>query len=129
MNGKHSSGFAIVRKFSVAISGIIYAIRHQNSFLVHLPVAFAVVAVGCWLRLESWRWVAITFAITIVISAELLNTAIEEMVAVVHPEHHPRIGRALDTAAGAVFVATVGAIVVGLITLGFPLWKAILSGV
>lgn len=125
MTGKPQQPTGVVGKFRVAVTGIIYAVRHQNSFRVHLPVAVTVVAVSLWLHLEPWRWIAVIVSIALVISAELLNSAIEEIVAVVHPEFDQRIGRALDAGAGAVLVASIGAIVLGLIALAAPLWNAL----
>lgn len=125
MSDARKSAAPVVQKFAVAMAGILHAFKHQNSFLVHLPMATIVVLMGLWLQLESWRWVAVTFCITLVISAELLNTAIEELVAVLHPQHDVRIGRVLDVASGAVLVAAVGAALAGLITLAMPLWEVI----
>lgn len=116
-----------VNKFAVAISGVVWSARTQNSFRIHLPLALAVLGAAAWLRIETWRWVAIVFAITIVLSVELLNTSIEQLVRVLHPQHDEGIKLALDTAAGAVLLAAIGAVIVGLITLGFPLWDAIAS--
>ena len=120
-----SSDRISLKKFAVAISGVAWAARHQNSFRVHLPVAAAAIALSAWLQVEPWRWVAVVLAITIVISAELLNTSLEQLVRVLHPNQHPQIGRALDAAAGAVLIAASGAVAVGLVTLGPPLWNAI----
>ena len=108
-------------KFTAAIAGFLWAVRTQNSFWVHLPIAAAVVAVAFWLRLDGWRWVALLLAIGGVLAAELLNTAIEELVRVVHPRHDRRIGHALDAAAAGVLVISVTAIMIGLIVLGPPL--------
>jgi diacylglycerol kinase len=116
-----------VNKFAVAMSGLVWSARTQNSFRIHLPLALAVLGAAAWLRIEAWRWVAIVFAITIVLSAELINTSIEQLVRVLHPQHDEGIKRALDTAAGAVLLVAIGAVIVGLITLGFPLWDAIAS--
>ncbi len=117
------------QKFAFAISGLMHAIRTQNSFWVHIPIAIAAVGVSAWLRVEPWRWVAVIVCIGGVLSAELLNSAIEEIVGVVHPTHDQRIGRALDAAAAAVLVAAIGAAVIGLITLGPPLWNATIGHV
>ena len=114
-------------KFAVALSGIAWSARTQTSFRVHLPIALAVLGVAAWLRIETWRWVAIVFAITIVLSAELFNTSIEQLVKVLHPQHDERIKHVLDAAAGAVLVVAIGAVVAGLVTLGLPLWDAIAS--
>ena len=109
------------KKFAVAISGIFWSARTQNSFWAHLPITVAVIALAAWLQVETWRWVAILCAITIVCSVELLNTSIEQLVKVLHPEHDEGIGRALDAAAGAVLVAAIGSVIIGLVVLGPPL--------
>lgn len=83
---------------------------------------------GSWLQLEPWRWVALVFAITIVITTEMLNTSIEDLVAVLHPEHDPKIGRVLDVAAGAVLITSIAAITIGLIVFLGPLWQAVVGG-
>jgi diacylglycerol kinase (ATP) len=54
-------------------------------------------------------------AIGIVMSIEGLNTAIEEIADFIHPEQHNKIGFIKDIAAGAVFIASVSAIIAGLI--------------
>lgn len=118
---------AAYRKFAVACSGIVWAVRTQNSFWIHLCVTTAVLALGAWLRLEPWRWVAMVLTITVVLFAEMINTAIEQLVKAVHPEHDQRIGRALDIAAGAVLLTAIASVTVGLITLGPPLWTALMG--
>lgn len=112
-------------KFAVAISGITRSIRTDTSFWVHIPVGLAVVAVATWLQVEPWRWAAIVMVITIVFVAEMLNTALEQLTRVLHPQRDIRIGRVLDAAAGSVLVAAIGAVIVGLIALGMPLWEAV----
>lgn len=115
------------KKFAVAVSGIIYSARHHDSFWVHLPISVAVILLAAWLRVDSWRWVALIAAITSVWSLELFNTAIEDLVRAIHPDHDDRIGRALDASAGAVLVATLGAIAIGLMVLALPLWKTLVG--
>ena len=112
-------------KFAVALAGLAWTVRTQNSFLVHVPITAAVVALAAWLGVDAWRWVAVLLAATVVWSAELMNSAIEELVRAVHPQQDERIGRALDGAAAAVLVASAGAVIVGLIALGQPLLAAL----
>jgi diacylglycerol kinase len=120
-----SSPHSWPKKFAFAISGILWSARNQNSFWIHLPITVAVISLAAWLRIDPWRWVAVLFAITIVWSVELLNTSIELLVKVLHPEHDERIGQALDAAAGAVLVSSIGAVIIGLIVLGLPLLRAL----
>jgi diacylglycerol kinase len=90
----------------------------------HLAAAFVVVVVASWLRVDALDWLWLSAAITAVWMSELLNTAIEHTVDLVSPEIHPLAKIAKDTAAGAVLVTAVFAVVVGAIVLGPPLWKA-----
>lgn len=113
------------KKFAVAAAGVTRSFRSHSSFWFHLPIAAAVVGLAAWLRLEAWRWAAVVIAIAIVLSVELINTSIEQLVKVLHPDHDDRVGQALDAAAGAVLVAAIGAVVVGLLVFAMPLWHAL----
>lgn len=121
----HQGGWQ--RKFAVAIAGIFWSIRSHSSFRIHLPIATGVIALAAWLQIEAWRWTAVLIAITSVLSAELLNTSIEQLVKVLHPQQDERVGHALDAAAGGVLIASIGAVAVGLLALGWPLWESIRS--
>ncbi len=114
-----------IAKFRYAIQGIAHALRSHSSFAVHVPVAAVVIALAVWLRLEPWRWAALLICIGMVLALELINTAIEMLVHVLHPGRDPRIGRVLDFAAAAVLVAAVTAAIVGLIVLLPPLWEKV----
>jgi len=111
-----------LRKFGVAVTGAFWAFRDQNSFHVHGLVAAGVLVVAAWLRLPAISWALLVFAIGLVVTAELLNSALEILVGVLHPQRDARIGLALDVAAGGVLVASITAAVVGVLVLGPPLW-------
>ncbi|MFG0266319.1 MAG: diacylglycerol kinase [Rhodopirellula sp. JB055] len=108
-------------KFRCATLGVWFAFGGQSSFWVHLPVAVAVIVMAAWLDVSPAKWAILILAIGGVLTAELLNSSIELLVSVLHPQHHPRIGQALDVAAGAVLVMSLAAVAVGLIVLLPPL--------
>ena len=110
-------------KFAYAIAGIDESFRTQVSFWVHLPAAAAVIGMAAFLQVAAWQWAILVLTIAVVIAAELLNTALEQLVVVLHPVRDPRIARSLDAAAGAVLIVAIGAVIVGLIVLGIPLWQ------
>ncbi len=120
MSGSNST-LSWPRKFGVAFSGLFWAIRSQSSFWIHIPIAITVIVLAAVLQVELWRWVVLVLTITVVFAAELLNSAIELLVKVLHPESDQQIGRALDVSAAGVLATAIGAIVVGLLTLGQPL--------
>lgn len=99
--------------FHYAFSGIMYAVRTQPNMRVHLAVAVLVLLATLLLRLERIYVVAIVLTIALVLALELLNTAIEAVVDLLTVAHHPLAKTAKDAAAGAVFVATIGAVIVG----------------
>jgi len=112
-------------KFRYAGQGLVHAFISQRSFHVHLPIGLLVLLLAVWLELEPWRWCGLVLCIGMVLSMELMNTAIELLVRVLHPEQDPTIGTALDTAAAAVLVAAIAAATVGLIILLQPLWASL----
>lgn len=61
----------------------------------------------------------------LVLALELVNSALESTLDLVSPEFHPLVKRAKDAAAGAVLVAALFAVLVGLWVLGPPLWRVV----
>ncbi len=106
-----------ITKFAVAFRGLGISLRDQSSLQVHVLAATSVLTLATYLDFELWRWAVLVLAITVVIAAELMNTAIERLVRVLHAQRHPEIGDALDTAASAVLVTAIGAAVIGVIVL------------
>ncbi len=99
--------------FHYAFSGIVYATRTQPNMRVHLIIAALVLIATMLLRLDRLYVIAIIVMIVIVLSLELLNTAIEAVVDLLTVAHHPLAKTAKDAAAGAVFIGSVGAVLVG----------------
>lgn len=99
--------------FHFAFQGIMYAVRTQPNMRVHLLAALLVLLATLVLRLDRIYLVAIVITIVIVLALEMVNTAIEAVVDLLTVAHHPLAKTAKDAAAGAVLIATVGALVVG----------------
>jgi diacylglycerol kinase len=104
-----------VRKFRDAFRGAAVGIRGQKSFVVHLLAAAAVIAGGFLLRVSLVEWLVLLLCITLVLGAEMFNSALESMAKAVSRDFHPDLGDALDIGSGAVLVAALGASIVGAI--------------
>jgi len=115
-----------IRRFADAVRGVQVAMPGEASFLVHFLVATLVIIAGAVLAVSAMRWCLLVICITVVLTAEMFNTAIERLARAVTRDQHPEIRDALDIASAAVLVAAIGAAVVGLIVLGGPLlaWLA-----
>lgn len=82
---------------------------------IHLAFVGAVIVCGVIFRISRMEWIACAICFGLVISAELINTAIETIVNMVSPERQPLAGKAKDIAAGAVLVAAIFAAIAGTI--------------
>ncbi|MGZ3507347.1 MAG: diacylglycerol kinase [Vulcanimicrobiaceae bacterium] len=99
--------------FHYAFQGILYAAKTQPNMRLHLVIAALVLLAMLVLRLERAYVVAVVIVIVLVLSLELVNTAVEAIVDLLTVVHHPLAKTAKDAAAGAVLVATIGAVVIG----------------
>ena len=98
-------------------------VRTQRNAWIHLAASVIVVVVGFWLALPARDWTAIVLAMTLVWTAELINTALEAVIDLASPQynHLAEIGK--NVGAAAVLIAAFGSVWIGLLILGPPLWQ------
>ncbi len=113
-NGHHHHG-TWAHKFRCAFRGLKCGIHGQRSFYVHLPMAAAVIVMAAVLRASIWQWSLLLLCITIVLTAEMLNSSLEHFAKIITDKHDPRMGDALDIGSAAVLIASIGAAIVGAI--------------
>lgn len=111
--GEPAKPKGFIGSLNCAIEGILWAVKTQRHMLFHLVAAILVLVGALVLRLSLHEFALLALAITLVLFAELVNTAIEVVVDLVSPDFHPLAQRAKDVAAGAVLLASVGAMVLG----------------
>jgi diacylglycerol kinase (ATP) len=121
--------FAISRinSFGHAFRGWAYVLRTQHNAWIHSVVATLVIAVGLWVGVPARDWAVLVLAIAMVFTAEFINTAIEAVVDLASPVHHPLAKVGKDVGAGAVLVAALAAALIGLLILGPLLWARLMS--
>ena len=118
----------IFEAFRFAFSGLWYALRTQRNTRIHLTIAAVVVVLGMWLGLSLTQWAVLTLTIGFVLVSEMLNTVAETLVDLVSPGYHPLAKVIKDVTAGAVLLAAIISVIVGLLVLGPPLWERLLGG-
>ena len=118
---------ARVKSFGHALRGLGFVLRTQHNAWIHALVSVAVLGLGLWLGISRQEWAIIILAVTAVWTAEFMNTALEALVDLVAPDYHPLAKIAKDVAAAAVLIGALGAILIGLLILGPPLWQKIAS--
>lgn len=107
--------FPLAKAFSCAWAGISYAFTSQRNLKIHLAFALLAVVLGFALRIDQAGWLAVVLCIALVMSLEIVNTAIESVVDLVSPEWHILAKRAKDCAAGAVYLAAFASLAVAAI--------------
>ncbi len=113
--------------FRHAFAGFAYALRTQPNTWIHVAATIAVLLLAVLLRLPAVHVAVLILTIGAVWTAELVNTAVEALVDLASPDHHPLAKISKDTAAAAVLAAAVAAVLVGLLVLGPPLLKLLQS--
>ena len=74
-----------------------------------------VICAGFYFRITTSEWCWLVLCFGMVLSAELFNTAIENLVDMVSPEYHPLAGKVKDVAAGAVVVTAGTSVIIALL--------------
>lgn len=116
-------------KFREALKGVKLGIRGQSSFFVHFFAATLVVVAANTLQCNTMEWCILIGCIGLVLTAELIHSAIEAIFKGLDPAARAKHHAALHVAAGAVLVACITAAAIGLILLGQKLWQHFGTGI
>lgn len=103
------------RRMGNALRGIGAALRNEASLRTHVIFAAALIPALLILRPALIWWALCIVMAALVIAAELMNTALEQLADHLHPDQHPMIGLAKDCAAGAVLVLSAAALAVAVL--------------
>lgn len=105
----------LIDSFNYAIDGIIHAVRTQRNMRIHMIAALLILTACFFYDLSRIEILIVTITITMVITAEMFNTAVECTIDVAANYYHPLAKVAKNTAAGAVLITAINAVVVGYI--------------
>ena len=103
------------KSFSYAANGVIEVFKKEQNFKVHTLAAILALLLGCFFKISSWEWCILILVIAMVLAAEMVNTAIENLCDVAEPNQNETIRVVKDISAGMVLVCAMGSLVVGII--------------
>lgn len=113
-----NDGFTLrkrLKSFKFAFNGICLLIAHEHNAWIHCFAAICVITAGCYFGLDTNEWIAVIFAIGMVLAAEAMNSSIEALCDLVSPGYNEAIKKTKDLASGAVLILAIAAAAVGLI--------------
>ncbi|MDR5586644.1 MULTISPECIES: diacylglycerol kinase [Clostridium] len=105
----------VLDSFNNAINGIIETVRTERNMKIHLIVALLILIACFFFDVTKYEFLILAITITMVISAEIINTAIEAVIDLKANYYHPLAKIAKNAAAGAVLVTAINAVLVGYI--------------
>lgn len=104
----------LIKSFGYAIEGLRYSFKNNQNIKIHIVVAVLVLIAGFLLKLDRSEFFDVCVLIVLVISSEMINTSIEEVINLLVNEHRIEAKVAKDVSAGMVLLVSVFAAVVGL---------------
>ena len=105
----------LINSFKYAIEGIITGIKEEKNMKIHICIMLIVIIFGIIFKISSSEWIICIILFGLVISLELMNTAIENTVDLAMPEKNEKAKIAKDVAAASVLIASICSVIIGLI--------------
>lgn len=110
----------LVKSFYFALCGIVYCIRQERNFRVHIAAAVSVLLFSMLYGLAPGQYPPLILIIVLVMALEAVNTAVERAVDLESPDRHPLAKAAKDAAAAGVLLSAVGAAAIACLTFSEP---------
>lgn len=118
MNDRPQKNFSFKSRkasFTYAFNGLIHFFKTEPNAILHLIAALAAILLSFYFGISKIEWLVVILCIILVFAAELFNTSLERLCDKVHPQFDPFIKQCKDLSAAAVWVASLGSLIAGLI--------------
>ena len=116
-----------LQSFRYAFRGIREVMGSEANMQIHIAITILVIVCGIAFSISLTEWMFCLLCIGLVVGAEMMNTAIENVVDLASPEQHPLAGKAKDIAAGAVLICAIISVFIGLLITKFDALCLILT--
>ena len=113
----------VLASFKYAFRGLFYAIRTERNMRFHIMAGCLVIVAAIIIGVEFWEMAVLVIAVTIVKTAELINSSMEQLIDLHTDGYDEKAKNAKDMAAAAVLIAAFGAVFVALIVFGSRLFS------
>ncbi|MFC0522571.1 diacylglycerol kinase family protein [Pontibacillus salicampi] len=99
--------------FTFAWNGLKAVSKAERNFRIHLMTTLCVCILAAIVRVSFIEWAVLTLTVSLVLTMELINSAVERIMDFLSPTWHPLVGEIKDITAGAVLVTAIAAIIIG----------------
>lgn len=115
MKDKQFSISKRLKSFVFAFNGLKILMKDEHNSRIHFVISVLVIVASVLFGLNTYEWIAIIFSIGLVFTAEITNTAIENIADFLTTEHNQKIKIIKDLSAAAVLISAVTSLTIGLI--------------
>lgn len=105
----------LIKSFGYAVNGIRFALKEDQNIRIHLLAAIVVIGLSFFFRVNAFEMGILGVMILLVITTEMINTALEKTVDLITKEYREEAKIAKDVGAGMVLISAVGSIIVGVL--------------
>jgi diacylglycerol kinase len=105
----------VIKSFGWAFNGLKDCILHEKNFRIQYIIALLIVIAGIFFSISALEWMIILICFAVVLSFEIINSAIEKLCDLVSPEFNLTIKKVKDMSASAVLLAAIISFIVGCI--------------
>ena len=96
-----------------ALKGLRIALMEEHNFRSEIVLGLIAIGLGWFLRISIVEWLFVIGAIGLVLTAEVFNTALEELCDMLRTSHDPHVAKIKDLSAAAVFLSAATAFIIG----------------
>ena len=107
---KHS----FIKSVQCSMNGLLHAFKTERNFKIQIICGICILLLGWVTKLSRMEWTILFLTMGFVLSMELINTCIEKIMDMVHPTYSEKVKIIKDMAAGAVWVSSLTALVIGI---------------
>lgn len=108
----------LLTSFRHAFHGLGYLLQYEQNFKIHIFFGILALILGLILKIDYYEFLFILVIIAFVAMAEIVNTVLENILDIMHPDYHHKIKIIKDATAGVVLFASAVSVIVGLIIFG-----------
>lgn len=107
---------SLIESFKYALQGIYHGIKKERNFKIHMVFVILVIIMSFILKINKTELIILSITISMVLSAELFNTALENAIDLICGDNiNPLAKIAKDCSAGAVLITAINSVIVGFI--------------
>lgn len=106
---------SLAKSFKYAFKGLWYVAKTEQSFRIHVIAGIIVIILMIYFQVSLWQAIILLLVVTLVLILELINSIFEKIIDILKPRVHFYVQIIKDMMAAAVLIASIGALVVGIL--------------